>query len=150
MRCLIGWLKYMQWRVIGLSIATMLSLFRPPSALNLCKLGIFSSCGFCCRLLTFLGLTFFKKSSRNTIRVSNGLDTDMDRRSVGPDLEPTRLQWLKSRLAWKELKRQSTQPLILLINLHVQYTGVYPLKCLTSNYDHRLSFLMNHRTIFFS
>ena len=31
-------------------------------------------------------ITFFKNSFRNTIRVSNGLDSDQDRRSVGPGL----------------------------------------------------------------
>ena len=42
-------------------------------------LGNFS--GFCCHLLTFS-----KNSSRNTISVPNGLDTDQDRQNVGPDL----------------------------------------------------------------
>ena len=41
------------------------------SRLTLCMLGNFSC--FCCLLATF-------------IRVSNGLDPDQDRRSVGPDL----------------------------------------------------------------
>ena len=35
----------------------------------------------------------FQKFSRNTIRVSNSLDSDQDRRFVGPDLVPNRLQW---------------------------------------------------------
>ena len=33
----------------------------------------------------FSKLTFSKNSFRNTIRVSNGLDPDQDRHSVGPD-----------------------------------------------------------------
>ena len=41
---------------------------------------VYFSC-LCC-LLTFSKLTFSKKSFSNTIRVSNGLDPDMDRRSV--------------------------------------------------------------------
>ena len=52
--------------------------------------------------------TFVKKSFRNTIRVSNGLDPDEDQYSVSPDLEPQCLQRLsaddKSPLAWKEFK----------------------------------------------
>ena len=35
---------------------------------------------------------FQKQSFRHTIRVSNGLDPDQDRRSVGPDLGPNCLQ----------------------------------------------------------
>ena len=34
-------------------------------------------------------INFFKKSSRNTIRVSNSLDPDQARQNVGPDLGPT-------------------------------------------------------------
>ena len=37
---------------------------------------------------------FSKISFRNTIRVSNSLDTDQDRHSVGPDLDPNCLQRL--------------------------------------------------------
>ena len=37
---------------------------------------------------------FHKKSFRNSIRVSNGLDTDQDRHNVGPDLGPNCLQML--------------------------------------------------------
>ena len=40
-------------------------------------------------------MSFKKKSTnsfRNTIRVSNGLDPDQDRHSVGPDLDPNCLQ----------------------------------------------------------
>ena len=33
-----------------------------------------------------------KKSFRNTIKVSNGLDPDQDQRFVGPDLHPNCLQ----------------------------------------------------------
>ena len=49
-------------------------------ALNLCMLGNFS-CS-CCRTLTFFKINFFKNYSRNTIRVSNELNPDQDRRSV--------------------------------------------------------------------
>ena len=37
-------------------------------------------------------INFFK----NTFRVSNGLDPDQDRRSVGPDLGPNSLQMLSA------------------------------------------------------
>ena len=40
--------------------------------------------------------TFSKNSFRNTIRVSNGMDPDQDRLSVGPDLGPNCLQRLTS------------------------------------------------------
>ena len=49
-------------------------------------LGNFSC--FYCRLLTFQKLTFLKDSFRNTIRGSNSLDPDQDRRSVCPYLGP--------------------------------------------------------------
>ena len=41
---------------------------------------------FCCRLLTFQNKLFAKNSFKNAIRVSIGLDPDMNRRSVCPDL----------------------------------------------------------------
>ena len=40
---------------------------------------------------------FSKNSFRNTIRVSNSLDTDQDRRSVGPDLDPNCSQRLSPK-----------------------------------------------------
>ena len=53
---------------------------------------------------------FFKKIFRNHIRVSNSLDSDQDRPSVGPDLGPNCLQRLsahyKSPLALKELTNE--------------------------------------------
>ena len=49
-----------------------------------------------CRLLSFFKMNFFKKSFRDAIRVSNGLDLDQDRRSVGPDLGPNCLQMLSA------------------------------------------------------
>ena len=42
---------------------------------TLCMLGNFSC--FCCLLLTFFKIKFSKNYFRNTIRVSNGLDTDL-------------------------------------------------------------------------
>ena len=60
-----------------------------------------------CRLLKFSKLTFSKNSFRNTIRVSNGLESDQDSHSVGPDLGPNCLQFLsaddKLPLARKDL-----------------------------------------------
>ena len=41
----------------------------------------------------FFKINIFKKnSSSNNIRLSNGLDPDQERRSVGPDLGPNCLQ----------------------------------------------------------
>ena len=40
-----------------------------------------------CCLLIFSKLTFSKNAFRNTIKMSNSLDSDQDRRSVGPDLD---------------------------------------------------------------
>ena len=51
---------------------------------------------FRCRLLTFFKLTFSKNSSRNTIRVSNTLDPDQDRHTVGPVLGLNCLQRLSA------------------------------------------------------
>ena len=49
---------------------------------------------FCRMFIVFKQLTFAKKSFRNTISVSNGLDQDQDRHSVGHDLVPNCLQRL--------------------------------------------------------
>ena len=51
-----------------------------------CMLGNFSS--FCCRLLTFFKITFSKNSFKNTISVSNALESDQDPHSVSSDLGP--------------------------------------------------------------
>ena len=56
---------------------------------------IFHPFGVVC--LRFSILTFSKDSFRNTIRVSNHLDSDQDRHSVGPDLGPNCLQKVISR-----------------------------------------------------
>ena len=47
-------------------------------------------------LLFFFLNFFFKKCSRNTIRVSNSLDPDQARHFVGPDLGPYCLQRLSA------------------------------------------------------
>ena len=44
----------------------------------------------------FSKITFSKTSFRNTIRVSNSLDADQDRHSVGPDLGPNCLHRLST------------------------------------------------------
>ena len=45
-------------------------------------------------LLTFFKINSFKRSFRNSIGMSNGLDPDQDRHVVGPDLGPNCLQRL--------------------------------------------------------
>ena len=60
------------------------SLFLLITILTFCMMGNFSC--FCCRLLTFFKIK----------RISNGLDPDQDRRSVGPDLDPNCLQMLSA------------------------------------------------------
>ena len=70
----------------------------------------------CCLLTFFKNLHFhviFKKKIRNTVRVSNGLDSYQDRLSFGPDQVPNGLQMILSRqqkspLASKELMSLST------------------------------------------
>ena len=61
--------------------------------LTLCTLGNFS-CFWCRRLTSFKKYFFSLKHLSGTlyIRESNGLDLDQDRRFVGPDLDPNRLQ----------------------------------------------------------
>ena len=49
---------------------------------------------FCRRLLQ--NHLFSKYSFSTTARLSNSLDPDQDRRSVGPDLDPNRLQRLSA------------------------------------------------------
>ena len=44
----------------------------------------------------FSKLPFSNNSFRNTIRVSNGLDTDKDQHYVGPDLGPNCLERLSA------------------------------------------------------
>ena len=48
-------------------------------------------------LLPFVKINFSKNYFINTIRVSNGLDPDQERHSVGPDLGPNCLQRLSSK-----------------------------------------------------
>ena len=55
-------------------------------------------------------LFFFKNSFRNTIRVSNRLDPDQDRRSVGPNLGP-------NSLPSRGLSRK-------VVNVHKQYNVI--------------------------
>ena len=66
----------------------------PQILITLCMLG--NCLRFYCRLTNFYKINFCKISFRNTIRVSNGLDPDQDRRSVGPDLGPNCLQNLSA------------------------------------------------------
>ena len=68
---------------------------------------------FYCRLLTLFKINFFKNSITNTIRVSNGLDSDQDRRSVGPDLGPNCLQ----RLSTDDNSLRSKERVIIFIRL---------------------------------
>ena len=58
------------------------------TCLTLCMLGNFSC--FCSVLFTFFKINFFKNSSRNTIRVSTGLDPDYGQCSVQTLLETER------------------------------------------------------------
>ena len=58
-------------------------------------------------------LTFSKNSFRNTIRVSNGLDTDKGRQSVDPDLVP--------KLFAKVINRQQKWELAHFINDEPKY-----------------------------
>ena len=60
----------------------------------LCMLANFSSFSVVCRY--FSKLTFHQNYFRNTIRVSNSLDPDQVRRSVGPDLGPNGLRILSA------------------------------------------------------
>ena len=66
---------------------------RKQRALTLCILGNYSKF---CHLPIFFKISTFKKSFRNIIKVSNGLDSDQDRHSVGPDLRPNCLQRLSA------------------------------------------------------
>ena len=71
-----------------------LLFFTSSTYLTLCIMGNFSC--FRCRLLTFSKFTFSKKTFRNIIRVSNGLDPDQEGHSVSPDLGPSCLQSLSA------------------------------------------------------
>ena len=69
--------------------------------LQLYILDCFVACWVICHTFTvgcgfFSKFTFSKNSFRNTIIVSNNLDPDQDRRSVGPDLGPNCLQSLSA------------------------------------------------------
>ena len=79
---------------------TMRLLDRKHTLLTVCLLDNFA---FFCRLLIFFfKIIFFEKYFRNTIRVSNSLDPDQARRSVGPDLGPNCLK----RLSADDTRRQ--------------------------------------------
>ena len=59
---------------------------------------------FFCRLLIFFSkINLSKNSFRNTIRVSNSLDSDQARQNVGPDLCPNCLK----KLSADDTSRQS-------------------------------------------
>ena len=62
------------------------------NTLTLCMLGNFHAFVVACCLFSKLNVS--KNSFRNTIKVSNCLDPDQDRHSVGPDLGPNCLQRL--------------------------------------------------------
>ena len=47
-------------------------------------------------MLTLIKINFFKNYFKNTIRVSNGLYPDQNRRSVGTELGPNYLQMLSA------------------------------------------------------
>ena len=67
----------------------------PEAPLTLCPLGNFLC--FFCNLLSFFKKKMLSKNSfRNTIRVSNSLDPDQDRRFVHPDLGLKCLQSLSA------------------------------------------------------
>ena len=76
--------------------------FFPNHPLALCLLVNFSCFFLAIYRFYFSKSTISKKSLRNTIRVSNSLDPDQARRSVGPDLGSTCLQ--KISADGKELK----------------------------------------------
>ena len=82
--------------------------------LTLCLLG--NSCF--CLLLTFFKINFLKKKFRNTIRVSNSLDSDQARRYVGPDLGPICLQRLSADDKRKE-RFKGLFPLFLQFEHHL-------------------------------
>ena len=82
-----------KWSLSFAASGTLLA-FLPILSLTFCMLGNISC--FCQVVVCWFysKLTFSKNSFRNTIRMSNGLDPDRDRRSVGPDLGPNCLQRL--------------------------------------------------------
>ena len=51
---------------------------------------------FVINLFFLFKIIFFLNSFKNTIRVSNSLDPDQDRHSVGPDLDPNFLHVLSA------------------------------------------------------
>ena len=69
-------------------------MLKPLSEFNSLPLGIFSL--FFCRLQFFLKINFFENSFRNMTRVSNILDPDQAKLSVGPYLGPNCLQNLSA------------------------------------------------------
>ena len=92
------WTESENWRMLALVYRSV----RRRSPSTYCMLGIFSL--FCCRLLTFFKINFFpKRTFKNTIRVSIGLGSGQDRRSVGLDLGPNCLQILSADDTRKEL-----------------------------------------------
>ena len=66
--------------------------------------------GFCCHLLTFFKIIFFKKIFRDTIRVSNGLKPDQN------DLSPNCWQRLS---ADSKSRRQQGR-----LNMHIMWMKI--------------------------
>ena len=69
---------------------------------------LFSHADFC-RLMTFFSskLSSSKKSFRNTIKVSNGMDPDQDRRSVGPDQVPKNVGKRSPKVAASNMSKEN-------------------------------------------
>ena len=80
----------------------LVSMIRKVNALHAWRFSmrlLSSARKFCiifCRLQIFVKLNFLNTSFMNNIRVSNGLDPDEDRHSVGPDLCSNCLQRLSA------------------------------------------------------
>ena len=76
------------------------------NGVTLCMLGIFLY--VCCHLLIFSKFTSSKSTFSNTIRVSNNLDPNQDRHSMGPDLGTNCLQGYqqttKITASWQRVK----------------------------------------------
>ena len=71
----------------------------------------------------FKSKTFLKKYFRNTITVSNSLDPDQDRRSVGPDLGPNCLQKLSADNTSRQ-RVKSTNSTVLVVHSHTVMMNV--------------------------
>ena len=116
-----------------------------PNSVTFCMLGIFSY--FCCRLLNFFKINFFKKIFQEHYQIQNlmskHLNPDQDRHFVCPDLDPNCMQRLSVEdKRCRQLLLNSTMSIVgPLKNIIALVTRSQPVKTYVICSSHLLMFI---------